>query len=117
MKKGPPGKTRRTVPGLRTFARLGCGWSGFGLGVLLLGAGAAPWGRAATFTVTNKLDSGSGSFRQAILDANANSGLDTILFNIPGAGTHTISPGSALPTIVDPVVIDATSQPGFAALR
>ncbi len=109
-----PGKTRRTVPGLRTFARLGCGWSGFGLGVLLLGAGAAPWGRAATFTVTNKLDSGSGSFRQAILDANANSGLDTILFNIPGTGTHTISPGSALPTIVDPVVIDATSQPGFA---
>jgi titin len=64
--------------------------------------------------VSNTLDSGSGSFRQAILDANANNGLDTITFQIPGAGPHTISPQSALPTITDPVVIDATSQPGFA---
>lgn len=35
-------------------------------------------GRLATYTVTNTNDSGAGSLRQAILDANANAGLDTI---------------------------------------
>ena len=67
---------------------------------------------AATFTVINTDDSGAGSLRQAILDANGNAGLDTIAFNIPGAGVHTISPATALPTITDPVVIDGYSQPG-----
>jgi hypothetical protein len=67
-----------------------------------------------TFTVTNTNDSGSGSLRQAILDANANAGADTIVFNIPGAGVHTITPASTLPTITDPVTIDGTTQPGFA---
>ena len=43
----------------------------------------ATWDHAlATFTVTNTNNSGAGSFRQAILDANANSGTDTIAFNI-----------------------------------
>ena len=32
----------------------------------------------ATYTVTNTSDSGAGSLRQAILDANANTGADTI---------------------------------------
>jgi len=82
--------------------------------VLLLAAGLAPRSRAATFVVSNTQDSGSGSFRQDILDANASSGLDTITFQIPGAGPHTISPKLALPAVTDPVVIDATSQPGFA---
>ena len=68
-----------------------------------------------TFTVTNTNDSGSGSLRQAILDANTNTGAtDVIRFNIPGAAPHTIAPTSALPTITDPVVIDATTQPDFA---
>ncbi len=46
---------------------------------------------AATFTVTNTNDSGAGSLRQAILDANANPGDDTIAFNIPGSGVQTIA--------------------------
>ena len=46
---------------------------------------------AATFTVTNVNDSGPGSLRQAILDANSNGGLDLIHFSI-GTGTRTISP-------------------------
>ena len=45
---------------------------------------------AATFTVTNTNDSGAGSLRQAILDANSGAGPHTIQFAIPGAGVHTI---------------------------
>ena len=68
----------------------------------------------ATFTVTNTADSGAGSLRQAILDANANPGPDTIEFAIPGSGVHTISPGSALPSVTDVVTIDGYTQPGSA---
>jgi len=57
---------------------------------------------ATTFTVTNTADSGPGSLRQAILDANGNPGTDTIAFNISGSGVHTISPTSALPNLIDP---------------
>ena len=71
-------------------------------------------GVAATFTVINTNDSGAGSLRQAILDANGNPGGDTIVFDIPGSGVQTISPTSALPTITDPVVIDGYTQPGAA---
>jgi hypothetical protein len=42
------------------------------------------------FTVTNTNDSGAGSLRQAILDTNTDTGLNTIMFQIPGAGPHTI---------------------------
>jgi hypothetical protein len=62
--------------------------------------------------VTNTNDSGMGSLRQAILDANADSGMDTIIFKIPGTGIHTIQPLSELPAITDPVLIDGFSQPG-----
>src|SRR5438270_5495227 len=65
-----------------------------------------------TFTVTNTNDSGAGSLRQAILDANANPGTDTIAFNISGSGIHTITPASLLPTITDSVIIDGYTQPG-----
>jgi parallel beta-helix repeat protein len=64
--------------------------------------------------VMNTNDSGPGSLRQAILNANANPGLDTICFDIPGAGVQTITPLTPLPTITDPVVIDGTTQAGFA---
>ena len=70
-----------------------------------------------SFLVTNTLDSGPGSLRQAILDANAspNTGTpDVIRFGIPGVGVHTIQPLSPLPDISDPVVIDATTQPGYS---
>jgi hypothetical protein len=67
---------------------------------------------ATTYTVTNTGDSGPGSLRQAILDANANPGLDTIAFNISGSGVQTITPSTALPTISDPVTIDGFTQPG-----
>ncbi|NQT96128.1 MAG: choice-of-anchor D domain-containing protein [Candidatus Marinimicrobia bacterium] len=66
-------------------------------------------------TVTNTNDSGPGSLRQAILDANSSTGIDTIRFDIPGAGPYSIQPDSALPTITDMVIIDGTTQPGFAS--
>ena len=66
------------------------------------------------FVVTNTNDAGAGSLRQAIIDANAHAGADTITFNITGAGPHTIAPASTLPSITDPVTIDGTSQPGYA---
>jgi titin len=69
---------------------------------------------AATFVVTNAADAGAGSLRSAITNANYYPGLDTISFNIAGAGVHTISLASALPTLTDPVVIDGATQPGYA---
>jgi parallel beta-helix repeat protein len=68
-----------------------------------------------TLTVTNANDSGSGSLRQAILDANANPDYSFINFDIPGGCPQTIAPASALPTITQGVRIDAYSQPGSAA--
>ena len=65
-----------------------------------------------TFTVTTTSDSGAGSLRQAILDANAALGTDTIAFAIPGAGVHVIAPATALPAVTDSVTIDGYTQPG-----
>jgi hypothetical protein len=71
--------------------------------------------QAATFSVTNTNDTGGGSLRQAILDANANAGSDTINFNIAGSGIKTITPAGALPEITEGVTIDGYSQPGATA--
>ena len=65
---------------------------------------------AATFTVTNTNDSGAGSLRQAIISANSSAGADQISFNIPGAGTQTITLFSPLPLVTGAVTIDGTTQ-------
>lgn len=52
--------------------------------------------QAATYTVTNTADSGAGSLRQAILDANASAANDVIVFQSPffdTARTITLSSG------------------------
>jgi hypothetical protein len=65
----------------------------------------------ATFAVTSLGDSGSGTLRQAIVQANRTPGPDTIEFDVAG----TIRVGRAsLPAITDPVKIDGTTAPGFA---
>ena len=65
-----------------------------------------------TFVVSNTGDSGSGSLREAINQANDNTGPDTIEFSIPGTGPHTIQPTSELPEITDTVIIDGYTQSG-----
>jgi parallel beta-helix repeat protein len=78
-------------------------------GVLLLVAQVTT---AATFTVTTSAPTGPGSLGQAVLDANANPGADTIAFAI-GTGPATIAaPGNY--NFFDPVLVDGTTQPGFA---
>ncbi|APW61334.1 Ig-like domain-containing protein [Paludisphaera borealis] len=67
----------------------------------------------ASFLVTTTGDAGPGSFRQAIIDANTTTGPNVIQFSI-GSGPQTIVPVSPLPTISNPVTIDATTQPGYA---
>ena len=70
------------------------------------------------FMVTNTNDSGAGSLRQAILDANAhanNTVPDEIDFDIPGSGVQTIQLLSSLPVINDPVIINGYSEPGASA--
>jgi hypothetical protein len=78
----------------------------------------------STFWVTNTGDdggvnpaprAGTGTLRQAIIDANAdaaNTAADAIDFNIPGTGVQTIQPLSELPAVTHPVVIDGYSQQG-----
>jgi hypothetical protein len=89
----------------------------FGLGGVLISAfllltSVSHTAVASTFTVTNTNDSGSGSLRQAIIDANNHAGADIIDFNIPGSVVQTITPASALPYIISPVTIDGYTQPG-----
>ncbi|MFO1507957.1 MAG: hypothetical protein U1F23_12945 [Lysobacterales bacterium] len=81
-------------------------------GSLLLAAGISTASSAATFTVTNTDDAGAGSLRQAMTDANAAGGTNTIGFAIPGTGVHTIALASALPPVSGTLAIDGYTQPG-----
>jgi len=57
---------------------------------------------------------GTCTLRAAIEQANALAGVDTIAFNIPGAGVHSITPSSPLPELTDDagITIDGYTQPG-----
>jgi Right handed beta helix region len=76
----------------------------------------------AVFLVTTTEDSGPGSLRQAILDANATNTetVSTITFNLPrsdpGFARHvfTIQPTTPLPAVRRPTFIDGTSQTAFS---
>ncbi len=66
-----------------------------------------------TFDVFTTADSGEGSLRTALMEANAAPG-STIDFNIRGVGPQTINVLTPLPQITAPVLIDGTSQSGYA---
>jgi len=76
----------------------------------------APDYGTASFDITSLLGNrgadGRISLREAIGACNNTTGLDTIKFSID-TGTQTIEPDSALPTIIDSIVVDGTSQPGY----
>src|SRR5947209_487632 len=68
----------------------------------------------STMIVSSDADSGPGSLRDAIDNANASPGTDEIDFQIGSGGPATIALQSPLPTISDPLTIDGTTQPGYA---
>jgi IPT/TIG domain/Right handed beta helix region/S-layer homology domain len=71
---------------------------------------------ATTFTVTNTADSGPGSLRQALLDAqNCTGAPHTIAFDVPAGsltnGVAVIAPASLLPPLTcDGTIVDGTTQ-------
>lgn len=71
-------------------------------------------GSAAVFVVTTNANSGSGSLRQAIIDAGSNTPgtTDEIIFRIPAsdAAAVTIELTAALPVLSDHLIIDGTTQ-------
>jgi hypothetical protein len=71
----------------------------------------------ATFTVNTLADTGAGSFRQAILDANIAAGADSIVFDLPGTGLQLLLPASTLPAITDAVAITVTQTDSTEAVR
>ena len=95
-------------------------WAGLAVlasAALLLPASA--WG-TSLLVVTNTNDSGAGSLRQAIIDANAGGSPSTIDFNIPMSDPgftgqwFSIAPASPLPQLtVGGTTIDGASQTAF----
>jgi hypothetical protein len=79
---------------------------------LTLFIGSAGVARADVFTVVNTNDAGAGSLRQAILDANANTGPDGIFFEIPGDQLHVITPQSELPILTGQTAVSGLTQEG-----
>lgn len=68
---------------------------------------------ASVFHVNTSVERGPGSLRQAMLDANVSPGPDRIEIAI-ASGPQTIRLASPLPEVTESVVIDATTQPGYA---
>jgi uncharacterized delta-60 repeat protein len=66
-------------------------------------------------TVVNTNDSGFGSLRQAIINANDVTGTQLIDFKIPGAGPYNINLVGNLPPITETTFIDGTTQSGWSS--
>jgi RHS repeat-associated protein/CSLREA domain-containing protein len=104
----------------------GSGW--FPLRLLFTSFGSSPLASGTTFIVNSTEDEGDTNtadglcktasnvctLRAAIQQANTTIDSDTIRFNLPGTGPYIITPGSALPSITQPVIINGTTQPSFS---
>lgn len=71
--------------------------------------------KAADITVSNTNNSGAGSLRQAIIDANLTTASDNIIFDMPGTAVRTITLLSELPQIIYPVNINGYSKVNSSA--
>ncbi|MDQ5944013.1 MAG: trimeric autotransporter adhesin [Patescibacteria group bacterium] len=103
---------------MRGIKKLGLQVSIAAVAAFAFGAVFVARANAATFTVTNTNDSGAGSLREAINDANSNGNpatMDVIEFTIAGTGPHTITLATALPALTQKVTINGYSQPGASA--
>lgn len=65
-------------------------------------------------TVTSSDDSGPGTLREAIGQANASPGLNLVQFDIPGSCPRIITLAAPLPNVADDVIVNGFSQPGSA---
>jgi hypothetical protein len=113
----PQSRRERRVLALRERRALRKRARGLSSGALAVGAvlaGAAP-AAAATFTVTNTNDSGPGSLRQALIDANAAAGADDIAFTVVAPAT--VSLLSALPPITGPLTINGLGAANLTIRR
>lgn len=84
------------------------------LPLLVLGLAAICAGspvHAATFIVSTTSDSGAGSLRQALVDANATAGADTITFAVNVRGVISLS--TALPPITEALTLTGPGAPEF----
>jgi len=84
------------------------------LGAGIFALGAATSAQAATITVNDPGNSGSGTLRDAINSANNLPNPDVIEFRM-GAGVHTIRPSTELPAITEPVTLDGYAGPAAPA--
>ena len=104
---------------MRTYARLLVLVLAVGGFIFLLAERPGAHANPTTYTVNSTADPGDGvcdatecTLSEAIDAANGNPGTDTIAFNIPGEGPHTIRPTLPLWDIIDSVIIDGYTQPG-----
>ena len=79
------------------------------------GAYESSFQNTQTYTVTTTADSGAGSLRDAMTQANENPNLGVINFAMPGSCPRVIALNTALPKVTTPMLIDGTSQPGWLA--
>jgi predicted outer membrane repeat protein len=98
-------------------AKLGGDWTlEFSTGKIETADVFQPWAQAAyehvlaTFAVTNTNDSGAGSLRQAILNANQFAGADEIVFKLSGSGMKTIALTSGQLEISDQLFISGLGR-------
>ena len=118
METNRPGGTRLAPKASKRKKNVGAGTAkspavalGTGLAGLAALAGGATPAEAATFTVTNVADSGPGSLRQAIADANGAAGADTVDFQAGLMGSIVLTSGQL--DITDSVTVQG---PGAASI-
>lgn len=82
--------------------------------------GANPYYLTPAIVVNSTADPGDGvcdanecTLREAMTKAEEQTGRDRIYFSLPGPGPYSIKPLSTLPTMFQPVVIDASTQLGY----